>query len=431
MLLNLFYDLSLAALALITLPRLFYQMLFHKKYRKSLLHRLGIGFPRISKQGKRLVWVHAVSVGETRAVSALVKKMKKENPNTLVVVSNVTETGHDESLRSIPEADYHVFLPFDFKWIIRPILQRASPESVIICETDFWFNFLKCSKNLGAKIFLVNGKLSQRSLERYRKFHRFSQKLFSLIDYFCVQSPHYEERFCQLGIEKGKMAVTGNIKFDGSYPQMPREEIHEWKQSLGIDKEDLVFVAGSTHDPEEKLILQSLENVWKKIDHIKILLVPRHPERFDEVARMLDQQGIPYQRYSQRDGSKPREKVVLVDAMGVLTKCYQIADLALVAGSYTQNVGGHNILEPSWYGVPVIFGPFMHSQPELVELINHYQAGVQVDSLDLSEVLLRLFKDPNARKALGDAGMRMVHDLGGATEKTYRIIFSENNKNPC
>jgi len=414
------YDFFLLLIGIIALPKLLYQMAFHKKYRNSLKQRVGIGFPEINKGKKTLIWVHAVSMGETKAIAALAKKLKKRSENVILLFSTVTETGLAEGKKSIPEADYHVFLPFDFNWIIKPIVKRVKPDRVILCETDFWYNFLNASKVEGAHLSVVNGKISVNSLKRFLKFPSFSRKLFSLIDSYCVQSNHYKERFLQLGIPEEKITVTGNIKFDSSFPKLSKEELNNWKLKLGIQPDDHVLVAGSTHDPEEKIILEACEKVWKTDPKLKVLIVPRHPERFDEVAQLLKKRGIEFSRYSEK--SSRETPVVLVDAMGVLRQCYQSATLAVVAGSYTPKVGGHNIVEPCWYGVPVLFGPHLHSQPELLELVKEYQAGIQVDSSQLSHAIERLLLDTEQRKSLGQAGSRLVADLKGATDRTINAL---------
>ncbi|MFQ5728794.1 MAG: 3-deoxy-D-manno-octulosonic acid transferase, partial [Waddliaceae bacterium] len=247
---------------------------------------------------------------------------------------------------------------------------------------------------------------------------------FSLVDSFCIQSKHYRERFLSLGIPNEKLAVTGNLKFDGTFPQTSPKKRQDMKERWLLQPNDLVLVIGSTHDPEEKIILDALEEVWKQIPNLSIILVPRHPERFDEVASLLERRKTPYRRYSQLGKGTGQEKVVLLDTMGLLRECYQLADLALVAGSFTPKVGGHNIIEPSWYGVPVLFGPHMHAQPELVEFVVKYQAGLQIRPENLTSVLLNLLGHSEKRRALGKAGLEMVDDLAGATDRTYHVIKS-------
>lgn len=414
------YDFLLMIISLIVLPKLLYQMAFHKKYRNNLKQRLGIGFPEINKGDKKLIWIHAVSMGETKAIATLAKQLKQQSEDTILLFSTVTETGFAEGKKSLPEADFHVFLPFDFKWIIKPIIKRVCPDRVILCETDFWYNFLRSSKCVGAETAVVNAKISERSMRRFLKFPNYTKKLFSLVDRFCVQSKHYRDRFLQLDIPEDKITVTGNIKFDSQFPKLSPEELINWKGKLGIHPEDHVLVAGSTHEPEEKIILEACAEVWEKDPRLKVLIVPRHPERFDEVAQLLNKRGVEYSRYS--ENSSHETPVVLVDAMGVLRQCYQSATLAIVGGSFTSRVGGHNIVEPCWYGVPVLFGPYLHSQPELLELVNQYQAGIQVSQEKLAGIVKELLLQPDKRKVLGASGARLIGDLKGATQKTLNAL---------
>lgn len=415
------YEFGLVLLALCALPKLLFEMVFKGKYRKSFLKRFGMGFPVIKKEGRPLIWVHAVSLGETKAVSALVKTIKTDFNHPLIVFSTTTETGYVEACRTIG-ADYHVYLPFDFNWVVNPIVEHAAPDLVILCESDFWYNFLKSAKKYGAKIALVNGKLSTRSMERFSKFRRFTDQLFSQIDLFCVQSQLYAKRFETIGVPSEKIAVTGNIKFDGDYAKLPLVQLEAWRRELGIKPKDPVLVVGSSHNPEETQLLEVLEEVWKAFPDLKVLFVPRHPERFNEVASILQKQSIAFRRLSQKGQEHTPAPVILIDAMGLLRKCYQLADIAIVAGSYTVKVGGHNVLEPSWYGVPVIFGPHMESQPDLVDLMKEYGAGVQVNMEDLQSELIGLLLDANRRKTLGEAGLRLSSDVHGATGKTCDLI---------
>ena len=416
------YDAVLILLAIPFSVKAIYQLIFYKKYRQSLLQRLGVGFPKIEKGDQKLIWIHAVSLGETKAIAPLVKKIKAEHRNALLVISTVTETGYAEAKKNIPEADFHVYLPFDFKCIIRPIVRRIKPDVVILCETDFWYNFLSSCKKVGASIILTNGKLSEKSMCYHQRFPWFSKPLFNLIDTFCLQSNHYKDRFLKLGIPAEKIAVTGNIKMDGHYPRLSPIELDKWKKKFNLERGDLLLVAGSTHDPEEKMVLDFFQQAVKKIPRLFLLLVPRHPERFQEVSKLLDQRNIPFRRFSTLETSSSQARVVLMDQMGLLRQCYQLADIAFVGGSYTPKVGGHNIMEPAWYGVPVIFGPHMHSQPEMVALVNQYKAGLQVDFENLPQTLMNLFTHEVKRLALGQAGSKMAQEHTGATLKTFHAI---------
>lgn len=425
MLVSLIYEVCLFVFSLVAFPKLLYQMIFKHKYRQSFLNRFGGNFPIIKKGERPLIWIHAVSLGETKAAAALAKILKAEFRNPILIFSTVTETGYVEACRTIP-ADYHVYLPYDFGWIIKPIIKRTKPDLVILCESEFWYNFLRSSKKAGAVVALVNGKISERSLERFSKIPIFSKALFSCIDLYCVQSHLYRQRFESLGVPPEKIAITGNMKFDGDYSRLPATQLEAWRHELGINQSDPVLVVGSSHHPEEMQLLKVFSSIWPKIPRLKVILVPRHPERFNEVAGILQKSNIKFRRLSQKGrGGNKDVPVILIDAMGLLRKCYQLADVALVAGSYLQRVGGHNILEPSWYGVPVLFGPCMSSQPDLVELVKEYNAGLQVTMEELPQTILELFNDSSHRKNLGENGLRLAGDVHGATKKTSTLLKAQ------
>ena len=420
---SLLYEFVLFLIAVAAFPKFLYDFVFKGKYRNSLLKRFGGSFPIINKGSRPLIWVHAVSLGETKAVAALVKSLKLQFNDPIIVFSTTTETGHVEACRTI-QADHHVYLPFDFGWVIKPIVRRTSPDLIVLCESDFWYNFLHSARECGSKIALVNGKLSQRSKERLTRFPFFAKRLFSLIDLFCVQSKLYAARFQEVGVPADKIVVTGNMKFDGDYSRLPAEQLTAWRAELGIMPDDPVLVIGSSHHPEEALFLDALKTVWNELPKLKVLIVPRHPERFSEVAALLQKSNIDYRRLSQKNQTTRECPVILIDAMGLLRKCYQLADVAIVAGSYTAKVGGHNILEPSWYGVPVVFGPHMFGQPDLLDLVVEYGAGEQVEIEKLSESLITLFNNPERRKKIGSGGLRLAADVHVATSKTASEIKS-------
>lgn len=414
------YEAGLICIWLAFLPNFLYQVIFKKKYRLSFFKRLGFSFPVIEKNGRTLVWVHAVSLGETKAVGSLIKAIKLKWGNPIILLSTATETGYSEACR-LNQSDYQIYLPFDFSWIIKRLVHRVAPDVVLLCESDFWLNFLQAAKEVGAKVALVNGKISLRSMNRLLKVSFFTKILHAPFDLFCVQSELYADRFRELGVLSDKIFVTGNLKFDGHYPKLSSDQLVEWRKHLGIKENDLVIVIGSTHAPEEAWIMQAMSKVWGKFPALKVVLVPRHPERFNEVASLLKKSKIGFRRYSQ-DASIGDESVILMDAMGQLLKCYQLADIAVVAGSYAEGIGGHNIMEPCSYGVPVIFGPHMHGQPALVQLMLEYRAGIEVPIEKLGDELIDLLSHQKKRKALASGGIRLSKDVYGSTEKTLEVL---------
>lgn len=421
---SLLYDSLLTLYGLVQLP-----LNYKKKGMGTFRRRFFWNFPELKTDGRQVVWIHAVSLGEAKAAAPLAKLLKAQlGKECFFVVSSVTETGHEEAQKSLPFADAHVYLPLDLSWNIKRSLKKISPSLVILTEGDIWYQFLHHCKKKGAKVAVVNGKLSERSCSRLRFFSPVAHKLYGLIDKFLVQNELYKERFTQIGIEEDKLAVTGNIKFDLTYPYRNKEELAVWKQRLGLNAQDLVLTLGSTHHPEEEQLLDALTPVWEKFPNLKVLLVPRHPQRFEEVAGLLKAKRIPFSKYSE-GRFHGKEKVLLIDAMGILPTCYQLSDLALVCGSYTDKIGGHNILEPCAYGVPALFGPHMFTQPELKTLVLDAQAGEEIPLEKIAERLIALFSQKEIRKAMGERGQKLTKELRGACPRTVDALISFLNLN--
>ncbi len=416
-----FYNIALLLLFIVSLPKVLWQWMTLGKYRESLPARLGLTLPEIPP-GKKVIWIHAVSMGETRAVIPFFRLVQKEFPDAEIVISSTTETGHAEAKRSMPEAAAHFFLPFDFSWIVRKVMKRVQPQALILCESDFWYHLMAQAKQAGARVLLMNGKVSERSADRFQKVPAFSRRIFSQFDHLCVQSQRYLERFKAIGIPAEKLTVTGNLKFDTIPKTLSPAELQAWKDELGITENDRVVVIGSSHAQEEEWILSALDTVWQQIPELKVLLVPRHPERFGEVAAQLHQRGVTVCTYSERLHKTGDERIVLIDAMGLLNQCYQVAEAAIVAGSFIQTIGGHNIFEPILLGVPVLFGPYMHSQLDLEEIVLHAGAGKQVKIEELPSALSKLLQDPNEKAAMLQACKQLTQEVQGSAARTFQTL---------
>ena len=416
------YEIGLWIATLAALPKLLYNFFVKKKYHQSLPIRFGFKYPNFSKKKGKRIWIHAVSVGETKAVSSLAREIKQRFPTSELIVSSVTETGHGEAKRSLPFADYHVYLPFDFDCLSRRIVKQAEPDLVVLCESDFWYHFLRRAKQNGAQLALVNGKLSERSTGRFAKVPFFSKRLFQLFQVLCVQNHLYLDRYLRAGAPEENLQVTGNLKFDEDYPHLRADEMAQWKNKLGIQPNQLVLTVGSTHDPEEKLVLNVLKEIRKNVPNLKVLIVPRHPDRFKEVAALIEKEGISFISFTDINHRTGQEQVILIDAMGMLRMCYQLSDVAIVGGSFTSKVGGHNVLEPCWYGKPVLFGPHMHTQVELVDLLKQYEAGRQVETDELAQVLEAWLKNPEQRNEIGQKGIKLIADIKGSKKKTLTAL---------
>lgn len=423
------YNAATYGLALAMTPKLIHGWLYHGKYRQSLPQRLGRNFPLLPKRSGPNVWIHAVSVGETKAVAPLVRKLKQELPNATVLISNITETGHLEAKRSIPEADAHVFLPFDFQRTTRRVLKQFSPDLVLVTETDIWYNFLKEARREGATVALINGKMSEQTQRRLARVPWVAKHLLGCFDTLCVQADIYHKRFLSLGVSEEKMTVTGNLKFDSQMKAMKDTDKETLRQRLGIEKGDKVVVLGSTHDPEERELLLQLIPLWTRYPRMKLLVVPRHPERFDAVAKILETMDLGYTRYS--SPSSVGQRITLIDTMGLLTHCYQIADVAVVCGSFTEHVGGHNILEPCEFGVPTLFGPEMHAQPDMAELARGSKGALAVTMENIGGAIDRLLQDENFYAQQSQRACTLARAQKGATERSWEVILQKVRGSAC
>lgn len=376
-----------------------------KKYLGHIQDRLGIRLPNFPqrKPGEIRIWIHSVSLGETKAVLPLIKEIRKDFPSAKIFLSTATLTGQKEAKGK--GIDFVFFLPLDFSFVMHRLTRRISPDLFILVETDFWLNLFKALKKEGAKIALINGKLSTRSHKRFKQFPWFAKKLFSYIDLFCLQSQEHESRFLDLSIPKEKIVVTGNIKFD-------MENKKPSSDNLYFPQNRIVITIASTHDNEEELLL----NVLEKTSSLVILLAPRHPERFDAVAETLKQRKIPYRRISEKGTGE--EKVVLIDRMGILDLCYQISSVTIVGGSFVSHVGGHNIYEPVRLGTPVIYGPFMHKQEGLVKSLKKHNIGDQVELADLEKTLTKYIDQKSEMPGLS----ALKSEMEGATKRSWELI---------
>lgn len=386
------------------------------KYKKSFLNRLGKGFPEINKEGKPFIWVHAVSFGETKAVTPLIKKLKENGANPKILLTTATETGFEEG-KKIKEVDYCTYMPLDFSYIMKPLLKKVAPEAVVLVESDFWLNFLSAAKKHGAFISLVNGKISESSFNRLKKIPFFAKKLFSYIDLFCLQNELYKDRFEQLGVNKPKL-VTGNIKLNA-----PSITSAFDRNNFHLQENDLVLTLGSTHAPEEALFLDHFEELQHKFPTLKIFVAPRHPERLSMVEGLLKKRNIAFDTLSSNKGFSEKN-VLLIDKMGVLKSCYSVSDVAFVGGTFLKNVGGHNILEPSFYGVPVLYGPYLHSQPDFLALIKAYNGGIALKKETILSTLTDLLSDKDKRVKIGGNGKKLILEATSSLDSTYHELIS-------
>jgi 3-deoxy-D-manno-octulosonic-acid transferase len=386
-------------------PKLLIDRLKGKKH-PALRQRLGASIP--DPQRKSVIWIHAVSVGEAKAAQGLFRSLKAEYPNAFFLITTTTATGQEEAYRSLPGADAYRYLPLDFTWEVNKWAAALRPKLLILVESDFWPNLLAAVQKAGGKTALVSGKVSDRSARRFQRFSPLSKALFSRLDLLCVQNEDYAARFTPLVSDPSRIAVAGNLKLDA----LPQEvDFPYWSEQFFYHRP---FVAiASTHAPEEELLLEELaDGPWI------LFLAPRHPERFEEVAQILQKKKIPFIRWSQLEKKTGKEKAILVDAMGQLPICYTLSRAAIVAGSFTPKVGGHNVFEPCLYGCPSFFGPYTHAQVEFAQRVLDAGAGLRVEIDEVRSALAQFLENSQREEAMRAAASTLADSGRGALERT-------------
>ena len=408
---------------LVSLPYWLYQILRHGKYRSGFAERIGkvparlIAGPSVPE--RRVIWVHAVSVGEVLAVGGLVEQMRRHFPRYRVLVSTTTDTGQELARKRFGEENVFYF-PMDFTFAIQPYMQALQPKLVVLAETEFWPNFLRLAHRSGARIAVVNARISDRSWPRYQRFRWALRRMLAHVDLFLAQTQEDSARLQSIGAEVGRVQVTGNLKFDVSLPSPP-PIVESLRRSLAAEGAGPVLVCGSTVEDEEPPLLKAFENLRVAHPRAVMILAPRHPERFDEVAILLQQSGTQSVRRSLWQGEQLAGGVLLVDTIGELAALYALADVAFVGGSLVPR-GGHNIIEPAQHGVAIVTGNHTENFRDIVALFQSRDAVRIVGLAELPLTLMQLLADDAERRTLGRNALETIRSQMGATSRTLQAL---------
>lgn len=412
------YSVLLAAALLVSLPYWLLQAALHGKYRKGVGERLGTVPERLGGE-KPSIWVHAVSVGETLAVVGLVEELRRRFPQYQVVISTTTDTGQNLA-RTRFGGDHVFYFPLDFGFCIRPYLQKLRPGLIVIAETEFWPNFLRLCHESGARIAVVNARISDGSWPGYRRWRGLLRNVLRHIDCFLAQSAEDERRLVDIGASSERVRVSGNLKFDTRLPE-PAPIVQSLRSAFQQGGAGPVLVCGSTVEGEEPLLLSAFETLRKSEPAAVMVLAPRHPQRFDAVAELLENRKIPFWRRSRWNDDAIGSGVLLLDSVGELASLYVLADIAFVGGSLVPK-GGHNILEPAQHGVPIVVGPHTENFRDIVGLFEKRGAVRVVDPQGLASALLDLASSKEQRAHLGRLGAEVFREQAGATERTLQTL---------
>lgn len=414
------YSILLTIAFVLLLPVFFVR---RAKYAAGFRERLGL-LPDFDPQGSRVLWLHCVSVGETNAARALVDVLLREYPEWKIVVSTTTETGQRLAKDVFDGRAALVFhFPFDWAFAVRRALSRIRPGAVLLMETEIWPNFIREAKRAGAEVAIVNGRLSQRSFDRYSRIGFFIGRVLSFVDLALMQAQRDAERITALGMPSERTAVPGNLKFDRA-PAGGERLTEELAGRFAFGSGRPLIVAASTHDPEERWVIEAYAKLRRSAD-ARLVLVPRHPERFDSVAATAASSGFASVRRSAPESAGDASAdIVTLDTIGELRHIYPLADLVFCGGSLIPH-GGQSMLEPAAEGKAVVTGPFTHNFAEAVEVFSFHDAIVRLSEEDVSspadslaEAFGALLSDVDRRLSIGRNAKDVMERNRGAAERT-------------
>jgi len=421
---RIFYSLVFYLLIPFALLRLLYRSLRVPAYRYRWKERFGYcRLPKNWRAEEKSIWIHAVSVGETLAAVPLVKALQKQYPDTQLVVTTMTPTGSERVKAMFGDSVFHVYLPYDLPGAMRRFVSKIDPALLVIMETELWPNLLHICKFAGCRTMLVNARLSGKSANGYRRFLPLTRAMLDQLDVIAAQAQADAERYVELGAAVDRVHVTGNIKFDTSPPDDQQSTPDIFQQLARLQRP--VLIAASTREGEAEKVLEAFRQCLIQEPGLLLILVPRHPEKFDSVARLCEQQGLVVERRSSDRLSDGNVQVWLGDSMGEMWRYYQLADLAFVGGSLV-DTGCHNVLEPAALGIPVLVGP---SQFNFATICNQLQeAGALItvaDQHDLAQQVLQLLGNAQWRKSMGQAGRHIIETNRGCLQRLQSLIAEQ------
>jgi 3-deoxy-D-manno-octulosonic-acid transferase len=456
----LLYSLFLTLACFALLPYFAYQAFVNKKYLSNFYERLGRLPEALGDRERPAIWLHAVSVGEALAARPLISALRTRFPEYRLIVSTTTATGQAVARSRIAEADGFCYFPFDWRFSVRRALDRIRPQVVVLMESELWPNFLRECERREIPVLVANGRISDRSFKRSQHFSFLMRRMYARVTRFAMQSATDAERAIALGAPAERVSVSGNIKYDlGEAAEAAEleEAARRLEETFALDRAPLI-IAGSTSDGEEEILLAAFGELRKAdgLEKTRLLIAPRHPERFDAVARLLDSAHLRYARrsayakqaeaavsglaeknltpHSSSFATLPQKAearladVILLDSMGELSALYRFASVVFIGGSLVPK-GGHNILEPAFHSRPIVVGPHMENFCEIAEKFEQRGALIRLRGasdkelgVKLQQAWLNLLTNTKQAQKLGENARALVDDSRGATARTTAII---------
>lgn len=420
-------------------PIIAWRVLRHGRYRRGLTEKL-LGLCDPSTAMEPVVWFHAVSVGEIVQLRKVIDEFRRQAKDRCqIVVSTSTDTGFDLAVRQFTDCRVTWF-PLDFSWAVRNAVRRVRPTMVVLMELELWPNFVAECQRRQIPVTVINARISDRSIKGYRRVRRLIAPMLQRLSLVAAQSHEYAGRLRELGARTDTIHITGSVKFDGVPTDRNNPKTRALREALLIQPDETVFVAGSTQAPEEQLALDTWQTLRKDRPDLRLILVPRHKERFDEVAALIRNSGVDLLRRTQSATScissvAPRAQtglpVILLDTIGELGACWGLADIAFVGGSFGAR-GGQNMIEPAAYGGAVMFGPNTSNFRDVVRAFRNSDACLQfISPEELRPAVERLLNNATERRLLGKRAQEVVVSQQGATAVTASLLWTILSPDQC
>ncbi|MEQ1604964.1 MAG: 3-deoxy-D-manno-octulosonic acid transferase [Pyrinomonadaceae bacterium] len=425
------YSILLTLASIVLLPQFVFDAIFKGKYAAGFKQRLGFT-PTLVSDGRKVVWLHCVSVGETNAARPLALKIKADFPDSRLIISTTTRTGQKLAKTAFADvAELVFYFPFDWKSTVRRSLKRLSPSVVLLMETELWFNFIRETNHFGATLAIVNGRLSERSFRRYNYIKNFMHRILAYLDLALMQENADATRLMKIGIRAIKVKVTGNLKFDHDLDDQETSLTSELRERFGTSPDAPLVIAASTHSPEEIYILEAFKQVWKTstVKLPRLMIAPRHPERFAEVAALVAKTGFSWTRRSAPPSENDKAaEIILLDSIGELRSAYPLAEIVFVGGSLIPH-GGQSIYEPAAAGKAIITGPHTANFTAAVGEFFEKDALIQLPKLADKEILPKLvdtfsdlLADEKRTAELGMNALTVMDHNRGAVNRTVEYL---------
>ena len=420
-----FYNIISALTALVVLPLFTLYSLLTGKKRQGLAHHFGF-VPRPHTHGdksRKVLWVHALSRGEINAAAPILRQIREDSPNTLIAVSVTTDSGFEGARERLPFVDHIMFHPLDCWPFIALAVNRIQPDLFVIVDTGFWPGLLHLLHKQNVPMILINGRISKKSIRRYKMFGPVSGAMFKNFSKLCMQNQQSLDAVISLGADTSRVQICGDSKLDALQP-VPDTERNRIRNTLGIADGVYVWVAGSSHAGEEVIILEALKLLLTKYPDLTLILAPRRMERISEVQDLLAERNLPYLRQSQiGEGGSTNKGVIVLDTMGELANIYSIADVCFVGKSLIAPGGGHSLIEPVVQGKPVLHGPYVENIRDTADELGETGLGITVrNAQEIEAAISKLLEDESLRNELAQQAQTFIEEKKGASREIASLI---------